>query len=343
VKSSSGSGANQPVRNVTDEIFEFGDVPLRAEFEEWSRNPLFAKFSESNHPKILAKVKGARSAEDRVDVLYELEIAYLLCAKANMNPTYERSGFGTSRSPDFSIELLPGESVHIEVKRIRETAGERETDRFSEDVASVVRSTTSSLCVGIQLVDVEVPQAAMIACKEAVLDFIKAMIAPREHEVPIDEIKTYPVPTVPGVEIVLTRPSGKSSPHTGYAGDMFPIPYTQKEHHKFGDAVLDKLGQLVEGDQNLIVISSGSVTHEDGDLQEAMASLRQLEKEGDESFFQKHDFSTVAEFRRRLDCLTAVVFRSRYIGPDGRQSHVWYNPGRKPSEEIESIVRALRS
>lgn len=338
-----GNGASYPNGAATDHVVGDRDVPFRAEFERWNRNGVFASFAKSNLDKIRAKVQRALTAEDLMDVRYELEVAYLLCAKANVIPDYERFGSGTSRSPDFSVDVQARELVNIEVKRIRETAAEREIDRFSERMRTAVRNTRSSLCVGIQQCDCEVSQASMLACEGAMLCFIETLISTREHEVPTDGIKTYPVPAVAGVEIVLTRPSGKSSPHTGYAGDMFSIPYTQKEHHKFGDAVLDKLGQVVEGDQNLIVISSGSVTHDDGDLKEAMASLHRLEKDGEELFFQKHGFSTVAEFRRRLDCLTAVVFRSQYIGQDGRQSHVWHNPRREPSKEVESIVEVLRS
>jgi hypothetical protein len=129
---------------------------------------------------------------------------------------------------------------------------------------------------------------------------------------------------------------------TAYFGRDSSTLYTQKESFKFTDLVLDSLGQLRSELPNVIAIRLHSPTHEPEELRMvAIPNIERSAKEGDESFFQKKGFASIADYEQQVQHLSAVVVLPYWLG-DGVSNEVWCNPAAtKPLPE--AVVESLRT
>lgn len=79
-------------------------------------SPRFRAFAEANRDKIRKKLRGATTAEARLDVRTELRIAALLLADRRFELAFEAYGAGR-RGPDFTATFRAGRPCNVEVTR----------------------------------------------------------------------------------------------------------------------------------------------------------------------------------------------------------------------------------
>ena len=317
---------------LTDSVFGATTSRFRTQFMAWCRDSdSFASFAERYRDKLRHKVLGAKVTEDLEDLRYEVEVAYLFSKCSDLPLSYERFESSTRRAPDYSSDLPSGDILHIEVKRIREAEFEGVADAWTGDFQEFVRGIRSSLAVSLHFQHFEYEPEVLAQLrnqKAGIFDFIATTISQRDAILQMGEEEEVPVPGCPGLVAKISKPPGKGdTQHTSCRGCFFPIGFTQKEFRKFGDSVVQKMGQLVPGDYNVLFISSGSITHSDVDLREAVLSLDRRVKSGDDAFFLRNGYESAADFSRQLTSLSAIAFRSTWIGSGGRQRELWQNPG----------------
>jgi hypothetical protein len=277
--------------------------------------------------KVRKKIGMAAIDEDRFDVLAELEVAALLVDGFPNELEYEKYGTNVARAPDFTLVLGPTECVHFEVKRIRAATYERDVDVWSETIAAAIRLIPSRFAVSVQCHSIEEPFALLAHLQGMVqptIAFVTSLVQSNAGLHASDE--EYEVPNSGGrLSIRLSaQPKGLSGHLTRVHGFLFPIGFTQKEHYKFGDVVCAALGQLRSDAANVLMVTTGNLTHDGGDLDEGMRSLTALMDEGADQFFMNKGFTGAADFGAQLKRLNAVWFRSAYTS-SGPRNTFWLN------------------
>lgn len=147
--------------------------------------------------------------------------------------------------------------------------------------------------------------------------------------------------TVFNVEVGRIRGVHAAAPN-GSSGPI-PVPYTHKEFWKLRDAICEKLGQMVPGMINLLILSSASDTHEDVDLFWARNFINQLAAENDDAFFVKKGFEGTQDFLRQFKNLSGVLFRSTWISVDqtSDRNSLWCND--QADEPIPEAIKEYLS
>ncbi len=93
--------------------------PVIADMAAWlAASPRFRAFVEANRDKIRKKLRGATSADARLDVGAELRVAALLLADRRLELAFEAYGAGR-RGPDFTVTFRAGRAFNVEVTRRR--------------------------------------------------------------------------------------------------------------------------------------------------------------------------------------------------------------------------------
>jgi hypothetical protein len=295
-------------------------------------NASFHEFVERYRDKIRAKLRRSKSDSDLQDLLWELEIGYLISKNPHFLVEYEPYGTANSRSPDYRITDLGRVAFNVEARRIREGASQSRFEVWEEEIKDAIHSVPSQLGVtlSIRVMDpspdllnqLELHRYQMIAEIKKRIAQENVLLAPGQsccHQMPGFE-KT--------IGIKITKPRSKANPNqTAYYGSTFPIWHTQKEFAKFGDIVCEKLGQLRSGMPNVLAIGSRSITHDYTDCEDAIGELTRLAKEQDDAFFRKKGFGGEADFSTQVRNLSAIVFRSSWRGDTDRERNfVWRNP-----------------
>jgi hypothetical protein len=105
--------------NIVDDRVHVGITA----FKSWiDISDNFSKFVLANLDKIRGKIRGAKSDEDLVDVVFELEVAFNMVCMNGYEVEYEKYGCQIGRAPDFTVNSRSGIEFNVEVKRIREGA-----------------------------------------------------------------------------------------------------------------------------------------------------------------------------------------------------------------------------
>lgn len=95
--------------------------PTLAELGDWlAASTRFRVFVEGNRDKIRKKLRGATSADARLDVRAELLVARLLLEDRRFELTFEAYG-ARNRGPDFTVTYRAGRAFNVEVTRRRTT------------------------------------------------------------------------------------------------------------------------------------------------------------------------------------------------------------------------------
>ena len=123
----------------------------------------------------------------------------------------------------------------------------------------------------------------------------------------------------------ISKPERKAHQNrTSYYGSTFPVWYTQQEFKKFGDIVCAKLSQLRTGTAGVLAIGSRNMTHEEVDCEGAITELTRRARRQDHTFFRTKGFAGTADFLSQYSRLSAIIFRSSWIG-SGPRNFVWNN------------------
>lgn len=299
-------------------------------------SPLFKEFMKTYRDKIRKKMRLARGNDDSDeairDILAEIEIAYLLLLVDRFSKV-EYECYGTEeQNPDLAVtDDRTGITFNVEVKRIRRTDLEKRFEHWKWEVAQQITTVESGLACSIDVGELGVPSGLLDRLeseKGAIIDFIKSTIVQAESEIPVGDKATYSVPGLEGlVSFELSKPEGKTSPSTSYYGGSFPIFVTHREYRKFGDEICDPehLGQMRPGMVNILAIATDSGTHDVLDLGKAIASLRALAAQGNDSFFTNKGFSGVTDFLAQIKRLSGILFRSAWVEVGYASNALWNN------------------
>ncbi len=122
-----------------------------------------------------------------------------------------------------------------------------------------------------------------------------------------------------------------------------PIFITGKEFRKFGDTIFDKLGQMVPGMINLLVIISTSTAHDRWHLNDSIYSIKNLLRKDDTDFFIQKGFQGKEDFMRHVKSIRALLFRSTWVGQVKDRNALWCNDqaGQKGPERIKQYLKKM--
>src|SRR5262249_39839972 len=110
-----------------------------------SKSAGFRDFARNNGTKVRRRFASAKDREDKDDVLAELEFAAAVAFDLRFVLCYEPYRPAGGRNPDFFVRADGLQDFHLEVKRIRETAGTIEINKFVDAIVTAARTIPSSL------------------------------------------------------------------------------------------------------------------------------------------------------------------------------------------------------
>jgi hypothetical protein len=304
----------------------------------------FEAFADLYKEKIRKKARTAKTDDDLEDLQFELQGPYLLLLDSRFTVEYEKYGAG----PDFTATFEGRLNFNVEVKRIRESKDGALFDECMDDITRRIEAIPSKLAFWLDAPELESNldlSGRLQRSKKEIVSFIADRIHSEEEKITPDSPREYPIPGFEGELVLeLTKPVNKRDPGTSYHGGTRPIFYTQNEHRKFGDVILESLRQLMLGMINVLFIGSNSSTHEGGDILEATGSISRLLRENHEEFFSKKGFADKQDFVRCSRRLSGIMFRSIWIPPVSGidRNFLWVNPGAEhpiPKEICEYLRR----
>ena len=318
-------------------------------FENWIDNSdSFYRFVSVNSDKIRGKIRGAKSDEDLVDVIFELEVAFNMVGTDGYDIEYEKYGSKIGRAPDFTVTSRSGLEFNVEVKRIREGALDVKYQAIIDDIVKRIRPIPSMLAFSFTIDVMDLDQDFLRRFEDAtatIVSFISDKIRLEDQRLPFDETVDYELPGFENeISIILSKPKGKlDHSKTSYHGGSFPIFYTQKESNKFGDAVFEKVGQMIPGSINILLIASNSSTHEKEDLQDALLSISELLRDKKEEFFIKKGFCDINDFLSQAENLSGVLFKTSWSSLSNPSNYLWCNQkaALKIPDEIRQFLTGL--
>jgi hypothetical protein len=319
-------------------------------FESWIQaSENFFAFAADNIDKIRSKFRSAKTDEDLKDVLFELEVAFNIISVGGFSVEYEKYGCNKiGRAPDLSITAASGTELNIEVKRIREGSLGTKFQKLIDEIVAGINSIPSSIAFSFITEEFDLDEAfikKLETAKDLIIGFAKEKVLIEHTNLAIDGLSEYEIPGfAEEITLILSKPKGKvSTDETSYHGGSFPIFYTQKESYKFGDAIFEKLGQMISGSINILVVTSDSSTHEDGDLREALFSIEELLRENNERFFVKKGFTGISDFISQRQNLSGILYKSAWTNMSKPSNFLWCNDdaANKIPDEIGIFLTGL--
>ncbi|MBI2819965.1 MAG: hypothetical protein HYX73_08295 [Acidobacteria bacterium] len=309
------------------------DTLVRQTLDAWiASNEAFRTFTEKYTKKIRAKMRAAKDAGDQGDVLWELEVAYLLLKNVGLTVEHEPGRTVKLRSPDFRVSPAGGDPFNVEVRRIRSATNETRLEAWERETKATIRWFRSELGVQLRFAFGKADPKLLDrleAQSEQIKESIRQMLADADAKLNPGQSRIKQLDGFEGLlSLYISKPWWKPGPsRTSYYGCSRPILYTQREFTKFGDVVCEKLGQLDHNMANVLAIGSGSDTHEEHDCDGAIEELRTLAAASNNAFFEKKKkrFKGASDFLAQFRGLTGVVFRSVWLG-HGDRNFVWRNP-----------------
>ncbi|MDD4753238.1 MAG: hypothetical protein PHT78_08340 [Desulfitobacteriaceae bacterium] len=300
-----------------------GIAPNNTKFKEWFL---------ANIDKIRGKIRPLRNNEDILDVIAELRTAAKIWTSDDVNEViYEPLGTET-RCPDFKISLDNGESLYIEVKRVRRTPTEARRDDFIELFKDEIKRIELNFGVSMFCHELVIPGYDEIQIYEELINRMEEIIGSiREILVQLNEddgkFTTFFLSDYANnlrVDIC-TIPYENRNNRIHYYGGLENNPMTGRELYKFGDIICEKIPQLLANENNIIFIVIDNDSHEYEDLLDGVASINQLITERDDTFFANKGLISAEHFLNESRKLSAVFVLSR----PGR-GKLWENQASNP-------------
>ncbi len=306
----------------------------------------FETFADRYKEKIRKKVRSAATADELTDLRFELEVPYLLLCDMRFEVEYEKYGSG----PDFSVPFKREINFNVEVKRIREATAGARFDNCMDGIIRRIEALPSSLAFWLDAPEMEYKLDLgdrLEGRKDDIISFIVDKVRSEENKLLPDSHHEYPIPGFEGGLVLdLTKPAHKRDSGTSYHGGTRPIFYTQNEHRKFGDVILESLRQLMPEMINVLFIGSNSSTHEDRDILMAVDSINRNLRRREENFFSRRGFTDKQDFLRQSRKLSGIWFRSIWVSssaPEKDRNFLWLNAGANHpiSEETCKYLREM--
>ena len=291
---------------------------------------VFKNFIILNKEKVRKKITGGKTDEDLKDIQSELLIPYLLLLDNRFEVEYEKYGMGKTRAPDFFVTFEKSASFNVEVKKIRKTPLDVEFNQCFREIGERIRTVPSDLLCRMDVISLN-PDCDLIArlkiSQEKIVCFAQNTIYSEKDKLSLEDSREYPVPGFEDeVTLILDKSSSKINlDHTYYYHGLKPLFFTQREFYKFRDTIFEKMGQMLPGMVNILVITSDSDTHDQHDLLEAIKSINQRLARSEESFFIKKGFKGSLDFREQSKIISAILFRNNWVSEERDRNFLWYN------------------
>ena len=103
-------------------------------------------------------------------------------------------------------------------------------------------------------------------------------------------------------------------------------PGKQYEVAKLADTVCGKLGQMLAGMINIVMVIPDDDSIDGDDIARAMARLRERAERKDGAFFSRYGFRDASDFFKHYQRLSGVLVRSTWAGATGSGALLWTNP-----------------
>jgi hypothetical protein len=221
--------------------------------------------------KIKKKVKDAKRPQELDDLVFELETGYSLGLDES-RVEYEKYGKGNFRSPDYTVHFRGRWEFNVEVRHLQEALLGKACESVIEDVraqtASFPPGFVISLYMPSDLSDYGDPglnpQEAeenrefirrYTSAKEAIIQDVRDKINEYEQEGRTEPIY-YPIKGFEKeINLLVTRLTSNPDGQTILTHSR-PRFYINTESLKFCEAICQKLGQMIAGMQNILVIRS---------------------------------------------------------------------------------------
>lgn len=286
---------------------------LRQELNAWlSHSPRFADFCKQHLNKIASKLRGAKDAEDKRDVLVELKTALRLLAAPSFEVEYEPCVGG---GPDLGVRT-PFGNFYAEVKRIRETPAMTRFRNCIHRISEAIHEVPSSLVLSLRFSPLELDVTKEYAEKlDLVIDSVIGecvdAVRRNKNDLKPGESGNFSPRGFSDLQLTFDNLAEKppDSP-TALTVREYPIIYKQNEALKYRDHILDSLHQFRSDCPNVLVIWVDSDAHEPEELKMALAQIRRHSDEGNETFFQGKQFEGIQDFEDKFALLSAAVVMS---------------------------------
>jgi hypothetical protein len=296
-----------------------------------SRNPAFRQFIRTYQAKITKKLRTAKTRDDELDVLAELDVARLLVMDSENQVEYEPRFQGQTRSPDFLVTPRKHPRFTIEVKRVSRTKVERQLDEFIGFLISGVKAIHSSLGLSFSIIVGEETGSSVHAIwesRESILERIRDTLAECEATLQDGGERSWRGSIFSDLRFSCSRIAGK--PHDGPTAIICPvweIPFLQNEWKKISDSIREKVGQFPPGLVNVMLFRLDSDTHSPADLTDAINELNGRIQERDDEFFRWKGINSAEEFLMMTRRLSGIVFRTSWApSPElQNENEIWVN------------------
>jgi hypothetical protein len=154
--------------------------------------------------------------------------------------------------------------------------------------------------------------------KQAIVEDIKEKLKEYAQQ-GLSEPKYYPVIGFEKeIQLLVLRSTSDSTAETSLASNSRPFLYINTEERKVCEAICQKLGQMLPGMMNILLIRSTGTTFNKRNLSDAVALMDEMVKKRDDDFFVKNGLTGVQDYRDKLRNLSGILFKSGYkITRDG--------------------------
>jgi hypothetical protein len=321
------------------------------------RNPGFEAFAKANAAKIASKIKRRPAAEDRADILAELEVAARLAANLRLAIEYEPLG---DKGPDFKVSAFGADAAFVEVKRLRLSAESTVVVRFRSKLVDTLHAAVPTVNFTIDLVDdrhgldSEGPHPgpgenaskafveALAANEEATLATIVNAAQAAVTRGLVDGEKTC-VPVAFGkVEVALFDGKGRDPARSScWLTGIECIPYKQLDYQKVRSDILSKLQQCQAGAVNVLILVSVSDTLDESDFEFAVKELVCRAYARDDGYFRSLDFADTNGFVVDFQKLSVLAYDPKWLrnATEWWRFTAWDNPLASAPLAADSEIR----
>jgi hypothetical protein len=308
-------------------IFAEKDDILACIIALWPHSPRFVNFVNCYSRKILRKINQAKNHDGNLaGVLAELDVAYLLLQNERFSVEYEHP-YPQPRTPDLTVTFSSGDTdndlstFNVEVKRMRKRCPESRFERWKEQVQNQIEHRISTIKSTLGLaIDVDIDLNDL--CRQddwldgldlatpAIIDYAIQTMDVAEGNVPSGKAMRYPVPHWDGTITVVVSQPHRPVDHASYYGIAHTGLKDQDKYLHFRDVICEKLDQMVPDMVNVLAVSTDSATHDDRSLEQAIMSLRQGTRRGDDDLFTNKGLGGAADYSEKIKLLSGVLLRS---------------------------------
>ncbi|WP_339303441.1 hypothetical protein [Paenibacillus sp. FSL R5-0519] len=284
----------------------------------------FTSWFFNNQNKIISKLRGAKTKEDRYDVLTELRCAAFLLSLSEIVELQYEPLHQIKRSPDFKAITITDGEVYFEVRRIRKTLTESKRDQFVELFWKKAKENIR-LNFGLSLNTSSIETAESFEQLnqriDELIDYIISVLSElsEDLEEPIELILDD---FANGLEVYISSvpKERRTNNEIRKYGGLFRTPYSGHEDRKFGDIIFEKTHQLLDNEKNIIFIYADNETHEIYDMIDSISSINQIIRQASGEFILKKGYSSIVEFLAKSRRISGI-----FLLTNNQERNFWEN------------------